>query len=816
MRARARSRPARVSGRSLDNPCGRGSLGPDIGDTTPGRGKGCAPQAARPESRRAAGAAMAPVRGLWLAWALLGVAGACPEPCACVDKYAHQFVDCAYKDLREVPEGLPANVTTLSLSANKIAVLRRGAFANVTQVTSLWLAHSEVRTVEPGALAVLSQLKNLDLSHNLISNFPWSDLRNLSALQLLKMNHNRLGSLPRDALGTLPDLRSLRINNNRLRTLEPGTFDALSALSHLQLYHNPFHCGCGLVWLQAWAASTRVSLPELDSIACASPPELHGVPVHRLPALACAPPSVRLSAEPSPPPPGAPGSPLPPGTALLLHCAAEGHPAPRLQWQLQIPGGSVTLEAPGPSGEGDGDPAHQQIGEEGEEGGEPTQTEPPRPTPAPVWPAPPAAPRFVALANGSLWVPTLSAKEAGVYTCRARNELGSNSTAVRVAVAAAGPPKHAPGEGGPAGGQAPTPERKSTAKGRDNSVLPAKPEGKGSKGQGQAGAAGGGGGEADAELREEEEEEGEGEEEAGAGEEREGRVPAAGAREQHCGRGDPTRYVSNHAFNQSAELKPHAFELGVIALDVAEREARVQLTPLAARWGPGGTGGTPGRRAPRLLYLCPAGGGAAVQWSRVEDGVNAYWFRGLRPGTNYSVCLALAGEPCHVRVVFATKKELPSLLVIVTVSAFLLALATVPLLGAACCHLLAKHPAKPYRLILRPQPPDPMQKRIAADFDPRASYLESERSYPGARGAGGEPPDDEPPEGDDGDPRAAPPAAPSLAACSPDGSPSKAPAAAAAAEEFEAGSEYSDRLPLGAEAVSLTPEINGNYRHTAG
>lgn len=280
---------------------------------------------------------MVPLLVLWLVWALLGVAGACPEPCACVDKYAHQFADCAYKELREVPEGLPANVTTLSLSANKITVLRRGAFADVTQVTSLWLAHNEVRTVEPGALAVLSQLKNLDLSHNLISSFPWSDLRNLSALQLLKMNHNRLGSLPRDALGALPDLRSLRINDNRLRTLAPGTFDALSALSHLQLYHNPFHCGCSLVWLQAWAASTRVSLPEPDSIACASPPALKGLPVHRLPALSCAPPSVRLSVEP---PPEAPGSPLRAGLALMLHCVAEGHPTPRLQWQLQIPRGS--------------------------------------------------------------------------------------------------------------------------------------------------------------------------------------------------------------------------------------------------------------------------------------------------------------------------------------------------------------------------------------------------------------------------------------------------------------------------------------------
>uniref|UniRef100_A0A803Y5I9 Immunoglobulin superfamily containing leucine rich repeat 2 n=1 Tax=Meleagris gallopavo TaxID=9103 RepID=A0A803Y5I9_MELGA len=164
---------------------------------------------------------MAPVLWLWLA-ALLGSARACPEPCACVDKYAHQFADCAYKDLQVVPTGLPSNVTTLSLSANKITALQRRSFLEVTQVTSLWLAHNEIRTIEPGAFAILVQLKNLDISHNQIVDFPWQDLYNLSALQLLKMNNNHMAAVPQGAFHTLKDLRSLRINNNKFTTLAEG------------------------------------------------------------------------------------------------------------------------------------------------------------------------------------------------------------------------------------------------------------------------------------------------------------------------------------------------------------------------------------------------------------------------------------------------------------------------------------------------------------------------------------------------------------------------------------------------------------------
>ncbi|NXQ55951.1 ISLR2 protein, partial [Anthoscopus minutus] len=687
---------------------------------------------------------MAPLLALLLA-ALLGSGRACPEPCACVDKYAHQFADCAYKELQAVPAGLPSNVTTLSLSANKISSLPRGAFAEVTQVSSLWLAHNEIAAIEPGALAVLVQLKNLDVSHNQIAEFPWRDLRNLSALQLLKMNNNRMAAVPPDAFRTLKDLRSLRINNNRFATLAEGIFDSLGSLSHLQIYNNPFECSCSLLWLKRWMESTLISIPEKDSIACALPERLRGVPLARLPELRCAAPAVRLSSSPS-----LEAAELPEGFALSLHCAVSGSPPPEVRWKIRTAAQSLEL---------------------GGSGAESAAKEAPQAE----------AGRFVAFKNGTLVIPRLSKREEGTYTCVATNEVGSNHSSLDVAVA--GAQKYPP-----APGRDPLGDKKAAAKAAKNSVLTPEESGKapGPTRQGRPSSA------------------------AGPEPEGRGRVPAEPpGLEKKCGSSaGSTKYISNHAFNQSGDFKQHSFELGVIALDVAERDARVQLTP-----------SQPGAGHLGVLYLCQQGqqGHALLQWSQIEAGVNSYWFRGLSPGTNYSVCLSSPGEECRVQVVFTTKKEIPSLIIIVVVAIFLLLLATLPLLGATWCHLLAKLQAKPYKLIVKAQNPDQMEKSMAADFDPRASYLESEKNFDPGEAGEAEEEEEEEEEGDEegarwrrgreGGGAAELEREESVAASSMAESQSKG-----GAEEFEVRSEYSDKLPLGAEAVTISPEINGNYR----
>lgn len=696
---------------------------------------------------------------------VIGIVRCCPELCSCQDKFAHQFADCAYKDLLVVPEGLPSNVTTVSLSANKIKLLKSKSFINITQVTSLWLAHNEIVTIEKNTLAPLIQLRNLDISHNKIVNFPWEDLHNLVALQLLKMNNNEMVNLPKDAFSTLTELRSLRINNNRFTTLVEGTFSALSSMSHLQIFNNSFMCSCRLEWLRDWIATTKISVPEPNSIVCEAPEHLKGTLVTNIPKLDCKVPTVTITYQPN-----IENTELYEGFMVILNCETTGSPKPQVSWE--VTGGNQNYLFPLPSvGETNEMPINDKTTNN----------------------------RFLIFRNGTLIIPRLSKKEDGNYTCSAVNDLGKVESTVKVVMA--GTQKNSVDSKLDSTVDKIRPSVKKPAEpkiSKNNEIYWNKPE-----------------------ETTKESPEGLPGKDDGTGQVN--GVPKDHTFASKCGVRESSEHISNHAFNLSLDdLKQYTFDFGVIALEVSETEAKVQLNPLQLPSSKsnlhlsqtenqetvnkeplGLLQSASSKTTLDMLYLCvnTGNGHSMVQWSKIEEGLNAYRFHDLQPGTNYTLCLTYGGKDCQVQVVFTTRKKIPSLLIIVVVSIFLLGLATVPLLGATCCHLLYKYQGKTYKLIMRAQNPDQMEKQMTGDFDPRASFVESEKTFNPSElgeGAGEAEGEEEDGEGE---------AEGSVVTESIPGSSSKTNQ-----EEFEMGSEYSDRLPLGAEAVTISEEINGNYK----
>lgn len=298
------------------------------------------------------------------------------------------------------------------------------------------------------------------------------------------------------------------------------------------------------------------------------------------------------------------------------------------------------------------------------------------------------------------------------------------------------------------------------------------------------------------------------------------------SRASKCGLTANTRYISSHVFNGSLEdIKQYTFDFGVIALGVSETEATVRLNPLLIPRDRSSNQAAAATAAlsesldadseehqdlsdasekvhSNGLYLCVTADRqhSAVQWSRIEEGVNTYQFSGLRPGTNYSLCLTYRGEDCEVQVLFTTRRRVPNLLIIISVSICLLTVSTVPLLGATCFHLVYKYRSKTYKLILKAKDQYHMERNLGANFHIHPAHTESQRKINGSQL------DEE--EGE-------------METESGDGEREADTEESVMTESFslsqcrgnldncEVGSEYSDRLPLGAEAVNIT----SNYKY---
>lgn len=672
----------------------------------------------------------------------------CPELCTCSDKHGRHFAECSNKHLTEVPDGFPTNVSTVSLSSNQISLIPAGSFDNVSQVMSLWMAYNEIVSIEQGSLVQLVHLRNLDISHNKIVDFPWEDLQQLPALQLLKMNHNKMSNLPRDALSSLKDLRSLRLNNNQLVTLAEGTFDNLMSLSHLQIYNNPFECTCFLGWLRDWILTTTITIPEQSLISCATPEELKGELIVKLPESKCSSPNVTIQTEPN-----INTTSFYEDIALILTCEFKGNPKPVVMWNIQSRSQKqevVLLLSEEASSESNKENSLRFFN------------------------------------NGTLVISNLRQEDTGNYSCSATNTFGGSEDSVFVKVIPR--PK-------------PTPSKLMTT-----IITLTKPNPPRHKQTDKISPF-------DFDLKRkdtltEETLAPTAESTMSKSDEDKKFLP----RSSKCGLTANTKNISSHVLNGSLDdVQQYMFDFGVIALGVSETEATVRLNPhlVPKRRNANQAAAAKNFQAnseerfefhdvvdkvhSNGLYLCIAADGkhSAVQWSRIQEGINTYQFSHLQPGTNYSLCLTWRGEDCEVQVLFATRKRVPNLVIIISVSICLLTVSTVPLLGATCFHLVYKYRNKTYKLILKAKDQYRAERSLSLNMAPRTeSQKKINEEDEAAESA------------DDGEKEADTEESVvtesfSLSQCreNPD--------------DCEVGSEYSDRLPLGAEAINIT----SNYRY---
>uniref|UniRef100_UPI0037E75755 oligodendrocyte-myelin glycoprotein-like n=1 Tax=Semicossyphus pulcher TaxID=241346 RepID=UPI0037E75755 len=182
----------------------------------------------------------------------LRVLAVCPSMCSCSP--SHREVDCSWRGLRQLPDGLQHNVHSLNLSHNRFHNLDDQLTA-YTHLRFLDLSHNRLSNLPTGLprslwnlyaasnrLQLLDKndtvyqwnLRMLDLSNNKLERAIFIN-NTLINLCMLNLSNNHFRTLPTN----LPaELETIDLSNNILVKVLPGSLDRLIKLTHLYLHAN--------------------------------------------------------------------------------------------------------------------------------------------------------------------------------------------------------------------------------------------------------------------------------------------------------------------------------------------------------------------------------------------------------------------------------------------------------------------------------------------------------------------------------------------------------------------------------------------------
>lgn len=615
-------------------------------------------------------------------------------------------------------------------------------------VSTLSLSANRISSIRSGNFHSVAQLMTLWLANNKIATVEEGSLARLVHLRNFDISHNNIVNFPWGDLQNLTNLQLLKMDHNKMVHLPKDAFSTLKDLRYLRLNNNKFITIAegtfdGLLYMShlqidenPFACTCSLDwLRTWISTTSISVPDQQWIVCDSPENLKgrmihrlgklCEVPNTSIQIEPD-----APNATFYEGTTLILNCQYAGNPKPLVMWSVYSR--SQKQEVPLSFSEDDSSEASL-----------------PRDSHVRIF------------NNGTLIVSSIREDDSGNYSCSATNERGRAEDSLFVTViSSSSPTAESPKTTAPS--SAKMQQSVSQATGNDGDsvsatdILPS---------------------------------------------DESAQYPPHGSK---CGLTANARYVSSYVINGSLDdIKQYTFDFGVVALGVTETEATVRLNPFlisrdkgayqtAATTAKSLAADSDGRQGlSSWLYLCVTTDHkhAIVQWSKVKGGVSLYRFAGLRPNTNYSLCLTYEGEDCEVQVLFTTRRRVPNLLIIISVSICLLTVSTVPLLGAMCFHLVYKYRSKTYKLILKAKDQCHLERNVTANFhlhrphtDSQSQLDEEEEEAEMDSGNGDKEADTE---------ESVMTESFSLSHCR------------ANSDNCDIVSENSDRLPLGAEAVNI-------------
>uniref|UniRef100_UPI003AABE6F1 oligodendrocyte-myelin glycoprotein-like n=1 Tax=Centroberyx gerrardi TaxID=166262 RepID=UPI003AABE6F1 len=239
----------------------------------------------------------------------LRVLAVCPSMCSCSP--SHREVDCSWRGLRQLPDGLQHNLRSLNLSHNRFHNLD-GLLTTYAHLRILDLSHNRLGQLPAGLPRSLWQLyatanrirlldkndtvhqwnlRHLELSSNKLERAVFIN-NTLINLHTLNLSHNRFWTVPTN----MPmRLETVDLSHNSLVQVLPGSLDRLTHLTHFYLHANRFStlppgvldkmAGLKVITLgdNPWACHLHANITSLLSWMQHTPARVLGCPCHTLP-----------------------------------------------------------------------------------------------------------------------------------------------------------------------------------------------------------------------------------------------------------------------------------------------------------------------------------------------------------------------------------------------------------------------------------------------------------------------------------------------------------------------------------------------------
>uniref|UniRef100_A0A4W6F9E3 Info leucine-rich repeat, immunoglobulin-like and transmembrane domains 3a n=1 Tax=Lates calcarifer TaxID=8187 RepID=A0A4W6F9E3_LATCA len=323
----------------------------------------------------------------------------CPSQCTCVfhgraDGTGTRSVLCNDPDMSDIPVNVPVDTVKLRIEKTTVRRIPTEAFYYLVELRYLWITYNSITSVDTGSFYNLKVLHELRLDGNMISIFPWEALKEMPRLRTLDLHNNRLTNIPTEAIPYLLNITYLDLSSNKLTTLPSDLMDIWPPFNGLPistnasqkivlgLQDNPWFCDCKISKLIEISKMANTPVVFMDLfLTCSGPENLAGVLFQRAELDNCVKPSVMTSATKI-------TSPL--GSNVLLRCDATGLPTPTLYWAKS-----------------DGSPVNNTVQESPGEGIR--------------W--------SIMSLHGILY------KDAGNYSCQAKNVAGNTEATISVSVA---------------------------------------------------------------------------------------------------------------------------------------------------------------------------------------------------------------------------------------------------------------------------------------------------------------------------------------------------------------------------------------------